>query len=442
MSYTARPIPGTPVSAQGWAATWKTWGAPGSALDNAGVIWQADGSFEADADSPVSMSTIINPGTAMLYGRWIQSDADVTITHDPADPTYDRYDLIVARFTFATGAAVVDVLKGTAGPSPTVPAVTQDGTTWEIPLWEILIPAAATTIHKGYHTDVRRFWNGAANRVIQMVKGSGTGHRGYWGVWAHPDYSSGDAYGTAANTVAELSSVDERNKVAGVILEDFSDGEWVPLLTRGLYAFPVGASAAYLNPGSLVYAYYYTPQNVTMFYEDKTWPVGIALQWARSEDWKVWCYIDPAAYYHMPLSDYEDGDNAGDETTVSTSYADCPAFTTPPSFRVRSPAVEVRWRGQCSVNAANVLVGFGVQMTNPSATIATDFDIGQTLCVTSGVVTPFNHSWLIDLRWAYSSLLRNEVITFTPRWKTASNTATLKNSSGNIPNFIVREAWL
>lgn len=441
MTYTVRPVAGTPVSAQQWCATWNTFGGPGSAMDNSGVIWQADGSLDAEADSPVSMDTIIKPGTAMLAGRWFQSDADVTLTHDPANATYGRYDLIVARLTLATGVGTIAILKGTAGPSPTVPTVTQNMTTWEIPLWEVYIAAAATTIHKGRHNDVRRWWNGAANQIVQMCKASGTVRRGYWGVWAHPSYSSGDAYGTAANTVKELAASADRAKVAGVILENASDGDWVPVLVRGLYAFP--AASLYFNPGTLVYAYYYTPTSVVASGDTSTsWPVGIALQWARSTDWRVWCYIDPAAYYALPFSGVMSGDETGDETTTSTSYVTCPSFATPSTFRVRSNAIEVRWRGQCSVNASNVLVSLGIYLTNPSATLANDIDVGQVLCVTSGVVTPFNLSWVIDLRPAYSNLGRNEEITFTPRWKTASGTATLKNSSGNAPTCIVREAWL
>ena len=85
--------------------------------------------------SPVS----INTGRAIVDGSWYESDAAVTVAmaSPAANPRVDR---IVLRKDWALQTIRVTLIGGAEAASPVAPAITQiDGTTWDLPLWQIHI---------------------------------------------------------------------------------------------------------------------------------------------------------------------------------------------------------------------------------------------------------------------------------------------------------------
>ena len=92
------------------------------------------------------MSVLVPTGEAWVQGYKYTNDAVVTATIAAADPTYSRLDTVVLRLTHATGVIAVAVLTGVADGSDVATALTQNSTTWEIPLAYAMIEAASTTV--------------------------------------------------------------------------------------------------------------------------------------------------------------------------------------------------------------------------------------------------------------------------------------------------------
>ena len=83
--------------------------------------------------------------------------AQATLDIAPADLTYDRIDLVVARVTYGNPSTMeITVKTGTPAATPSVPALTQiAGETWEIPLAEVTVGTGVVTITAGNVKDRR-----------------------------------------------------------------------------------------------------------------------------------------------------------------------------------------------------------------------------------------------------------------------------------------------
>ena len=100
--------------------------------------------------------------------------ADVTVagavTHDTADVTNPRIDIVVveANHDVGTRAASIKIVKGTPAASPSAPALTQSSTIWQEKLCEVLIPAGETDAANFTYTDHRV----AATSLFDLGDGS------------------------------------------------------------------------------------------------------------------------------------------------------------------------------------------------------------------------------------------------------------------------------
>lgn len=82
------------------------------------------------------------------YGEWTAGVSTLALAAVGAIPGgQSRIDRVIARADFVNNRIELDVLTGTAGASPTAPALTQSSSVWEIPLARMTgITNATTTI--------------------------------------------------------------------------------------------------------------------------------------------------------------------------------------------------------------------------------------------------------------------------------------------------------
>ncbi|MFD0768876.1 hypothetical protein ACFQZ1_08110 [Bacillus sp. CGMCC 1.60114] len=91
------------------------------------------------------MKTVVQPGAAFVEGRPYSNDANIVLTHDPADATKTRVDEVVLRLDLSKGKRSINVVvkKGALGAN--VPPLLQEddvfsgGLIFEIPLAIITI---------------------------------------------------------------------------------------------------------------------------------------------------------------------------------------------------------------------------------------------------------------------------------------------------------------
>lgn len=117
-----------------------------------------DTSVKVTGDSS-GMNVKVAVGYAMVRGHFYKTDAITTLTIGAANATNPRKDLIVLRLDPTTANSIVLAVKaGTAGASPTDPALTQtDEGIFEFPIARVNVPANASTISAGNVEDLRQF---------------------------------------------------------------------------------------------------------------------------------------------------------------------------------------------------------------------------------------------------------------------------------------------
>lgn len=155
----------------GHAATTDVWGAPYSDIEFSdffsklmqsntarGFIVPGYGNdLKVQANSPAAMNVLLNTGIIQIRGRQYENTAQQTITLTAADATNPRIDRIVARITFASQTIVAAVVDGTPAATPSLPALTQNATTYEIELAYVWVAANAVSIAETEVHDTRIF---------------------------------------------------------------------------------------------------------------------------------------------------------------------------------------------------------------------------------------------------------------------------------------------
>lgn len=102
--------------------------------------------------APGSMNVQVATGYLFNQGVLHPIYTAENVTIDAADATHPRIDRIVSRRTMTgtfAGRLVLAVVKGTAAASPTAPALTKDGTTWEVEIGRVTVSAGASSITSG-----------------------------------------------------------------------------------------------------------------------------------------------------------------------------------------------------------------------------------------------------------------------------------------------------
>lgn len=434
MAYKTIPWPSVPgvgpaYSADDWKQMQRTLGGPGSNLANSGVVWTTGFPLRVLASSPASMTVRVQPGSAFVDGLWVNSDAEVQLTLDAADPTYTRHDLVILRSDATNKTAVVTLLTGTPGPTPTPPTPDQSGAPYyEIPLAQIEVGPGASSVDDGKIRDARRFHNAAADYQVIPAKTLGTINRGEAVYWRPAEYPSGPN-GVDALVVSKFPST-YASPLAGVVLET-AVNDWTLVLTRGLYQMRV-ADGEIVNSLDLVASNggsYVFPAGRG----SNGGPVlGTALSWQHTPPGFVWVYVDPAAFHAMPRIAWFNASFSGNETTSSTSYVDMNAFGTL-SVQARFSYLEIVLTGVVSNGTAgsNTFITFnvdGIDLTDPVW-------VGANA---ANYRTPVN---IRHLLWLGGGIQPNKTYTITPRWRVSGGTSTFYNTTGEVRGqFIVREA--
>jgi hypothetical protein len=97
------------------------------------------------ADS-TGMQVKVKTGGAWIMGHFYRTDAELVKSIAASDPTNPRWDIVVARLDWVNNLISIAVVSGTPAGSPTVPAVTQSASTWEIKLAKVYVAAGVSTI--------------------------------------------------------------------------------------------------------------------------------------------------------------------------------------------------------------------------------------------------------------------------------------------------------
>lgn len=102
--------------------------------------------------APGSMNVQVATGYLFNQGVLHPIYTAQNVTIDAADGSNPRIDRIVSRRTMTgtfAGRLVLAVVKGTPAATPTAPALTKDGTTWEVEIGRVTLPAGASSVNSG-----------------------------------------------------------------------------------------------------------------------------------------------------------------------------------------------------------------------------------------------------------------------------------------------------
>lgn len=131
-----------PYSDDQWTDAWKTLLAP--VIASQGVF--RDQLNDLIVSLPLTPSPItLQTGRALVNGIWYESNTNVNVAI-PTPAANPRVDRIVLRADWALQTVRITRIAGAEAASPVPPALVQiDGTTWDLPLWQIRITVAAAT---------------------------------------------------------------------------------------------------------------------------------------------------------------------------------------------------------------------------------------------------------------------------------------------------------
>lgn len=118
-----------------------------------GIYQRVDDAFVVAPSS--GMTLTVGSGRAIVEDRWVENDAAITVTISAANPLLDRIDAIVLRKSMTSRDVSLVVLTGTPANNPTRPAITRNGTTYDILLALVRVPAGTTSISAANITDTR-----------------------------------------------------------------------------------------------------------------------------------------------------------------------------------------------------------------------------------------------------------------------------------------------
>ena len=104
----------------------------------------------------------VRTGWAWVEGHLVESDSEVSVALSNGDATNPRWDRIVVEANFSTNVCTITSVEGTPAASPSVPALTQSGSAWQISLARVYVPATDTVVGADQVYDERTF---ASNRT-------------------------------------------------------------------------------------------------------------------------------------------------------------------------------------------------------------------------------------------------------------------------------------
>ena len=119
-----------------------------------GVFYLPENALQVVADT--GMQVRVQPGACHIQGAMGIEDDTRTLQVQAAEDL-DRIDTVVARHDLSRDMRKIDlyIVKGTAADSPQPPALTRDGTIWELGLANLFISKNTTSIPQERITDTR-----------------------------------------------------------------------------------------------------------------------------------------------------------------------------------------------------------------------------------------------------------------------------------------------
>lgn len=118
-----------------------------------GIYANVDDAFRVQATTGLTLS--VGSGRAIVEDRWVENDAAITVTLSAANALLDRIDAIILRKSTTSRDVSLMVLTGVPANNPIRPAITRNGTTYDLLLAVVRVPAGATTITAANITDMR-----------------------------------------------------------------------------------------------------------------------------------------------------------------------------------------------------------------------------------------------------------------------------------------------
>lgn len=122
-------------------------------LVSSGVYESVGGALQVIAGN--GMTVNVQTGRAIVYQKWMESDAVETITISAAHAILNRYTAVVVRLKIPERMMEIATVDGTPASTPLQPAITNSATVKEICLAMIYVPAGATSISQANITDMR-----------------------------------------------------------------------------------------------------------------------------------------------------------------------------------------------------------------------------------------------------------------------------------------------
>jgi len=233
-----------PYSADTWAHLWREMigigsGAGGS--PNSGVLWGSganpDPGLTVKQNSPTGQSVILSAGAAQVDGTMYTNRADLVLAVAANGAGNPRVDTVVLRKDWAAQTIRAVVKQGTPAASPVPPGLTQSqGVTWEIPIGDLTLASAYTTIATAQIANRFNFKNVAPMQVIENCQNAS-------GITVNP----GDV-GVFATVSRQITTSSNKGApVAGVWMDRVVNGGYGRLLRRGIYPVRIGAAVAAIN---------------------------------------------------------------------------------------------------------------------------------------------------------------------------------------------------
>jgi hypothetical protein len=207
------------------------------------------------------MTVSVSKGGAVIQGHFFSLDAEQTLTVLPADPTYNRIDLVVVHLDWVTGNMSLAIVKGTAASIYAAAQVTTNDTVWEIPLAEIVVNTRVSSITSTNITDKRFFVRNPTTKQVDFIPAT------FQNAWIN----YGNGYGGAGFTKDEFGWV----TVKGMIYNGIMPGAAF-VLPAGYRPSELMRFSAQAHNGTAIVlgAIDISPNgNVTVAYGGNTWVV-------------------------------------------------------------------------------------------------------------------------------------------------------------------------
>lgn len=128
-----------------------------SAVWNNGVCYTKDGNADLKVTADYGMNITINAGACVINGAKAILENNLSKKISAAHSSYNRIDLVVARFDLSDSVRSIDIYIKEGSPStyPSAPSLVKENNYYELCLAEIRISKRATTINDSDITDTR-----------------------------------------------------------------------------------------------------------------------------------------------------------------------------------------------------------------------------------------------------------------------------------------------